>query len=83
MNCSYNDQDTVDSLLLLSYYTYDTTQICAWTYNAFTESYESTLLRDMGEGVTLLLPMTARPSAQSLPPRSSRSSPPRLQTFAS
>ena len=50
MNCSlWADQET--GTLFLSYYTGDTTQIWRLTYNAFTESYESTLLGDMGEGV--------------------------------
>ena len=50
MNCSmWADQET--GTLFLSYYTGATTQIWRLTYNPLTESYESTLLGDMGEGV--------------------------------
>ncbi len=50
MNCSmWADQES--GTLFLSYYTGSTTQIWRLTYNAFTNSYESTLLGDMGEGV--------------------------------
>ncbi len=50
MNCSmWADQES--GTLFLSYYTGTTTQIWRLTYNALTESYESTLLGDMGEGV--------------------------------
>ncbi len=50
MNCSmWADQES--GTLFLSYYTGSTTQIWRLTYNALTESYESTLLGDMGEGV--------------------------------
>ena len=50
MNCSmWADQES--GTLFLSYYTGSTTQIWRLTYNPLTESYESTLLGDMGEGV--------------------------------